>query len=287
MAAPQVSWVLGLSRPPCPQLRPFVRTVWATQAGPLPPSNAPSWRFERVLPTGLMHLVFRWSAQPLVVRYDAENNHPIELGHSLIGGARDTSYLRQLDPRSHSVGALLFAGTSTLLFGVRAGELAERHTNLDSLWSLTEVAELRERMEAAHDAEARVAVLERALLARLPRVHGLHPAVAEALVRLSRSEPVSAVVERTGYSHRALISLFRDAVGLSPKAFSRIARFQRAIERLNSDARPSLVEVATNAGYADQAHFTREFTRITRMRPSVYRRANPEQCNHVPVGISR
>jgi AraC-like DNA-binding protein len=230
-----------------------------------------------------MHLVFRWSEQPLVVRYDAENKNPIQLSDSLIGGARENSYLRQLSERSHSVGALLLPGTATLLFGVRADELSERHTALEDLWSKREVAELRERLAEADDAEARVHILEVALLRRLPQVHGLHPAVAEALSKLARRAPVKSVVEESGYSHRRLLSLFRDAVGLSPKVFARLTRLQRALEHISCGTCPSLAEVAVHAGYADQSHFTREFRRIAGVSPRYYRITCSGGSNHVPV----
>jgi transcriptional regulator GlxA family with amidase domain len=55
---------------------------------------------------------------------------------------------------------------------------------------------------------------------------------------------------------------------------------------MNNAARPSLVSVALAGGYADQAHFTREFTRITGVNPSYYRRVAPQRSNHVPVFAS-
>jgi AraC-like DNA-binding protein len=233
-----------------------------------------------------MHLVFRWSDHPLFVCYDARHESALALGESLVGGAREQSYVRKITGPSSSVGALLLPGTASLLFGVPASETAERHTALEDLWSAAEVAELRERFEASPTCEARVQILEASLLSRLPRVRALHPAVAEALARLARAEPIANVVEHCGYSHRTLATLFHRAVGLTPKVFLRVTRLQRAIAQMNNVARPRLASVAQDAGYADQAHFTREFTRITGVNPSYYLRVAPKRSNHVPLVAS-
>lgn len=278
-----VSSVPGLSRLACPPLRAFVHTVWYAESEPIPAHAAQGWVFERVLPTGLMHLVFRWSDRPLFVRYDVENKNLIRLSDSLVGGARASSYFRQFGGPSHSVGALLCPGTSRTLFGMPADELANRHIPLEVLWTTAEVAELREQMEEAEPAEPRIRILEAALVRRMSQVRGLHPAVADAVTRLTRAQTVSQVVEASGYSHRRLISLFSDAVGLTPKVFSRVARLQRALVQLNADLRPSLAEAALRAGYADQAHLTREFGRIARVSPAYYRRVCPISSNHVPL----
>ncbi len=88
----------------------------------------------------------------------------------------------------------------------------------------------------------------------------------------------------TGYSHRRFIELFRRAIGLSPKLYCRVLRFQSALERLAGRATHSLADLALAAGYSDQAHFNREFREFTGMPPSEYREAAPERAYHVPVG---
>jgi len=58
-------------------------------------------------------------------------------------------------------------------------------------------------------------------------VRGVHPAIAAALTRLRDGEDVAAAVEASGYSHRGLVALFRHAIGLSPKLWSRVAALPR------------------------------------------------------------
>ncbi|HMV70392.1 MAG TPA: helix-turn-helix domain-containing protein, partial [Myxococcota bacterium] len=65
-------------------------------------------------------------------------------------------------------------------------------------------------------------------------------------------------------------------VGLSPKVIARITRFQAALRSLMRDPGVSLADVALEAGYFDQAHFIRDFRRMTGGVPRGYRGYYPE-----------
>jgi AraC-like DNA-binding protein len=95
---------------------------------------------------------------------------------------------------------------------------------------------------------------------------------------------VGAAVAATGYSHRRVIVLFREAVGLAPKAFCRVRRFHRMLEMFRARPATPWAELALAAGYADQAHFSREFHGFASLTPAAYRRAAPAGGRHVPLG---
>jgi AraC-like DNA-binding protein len=262
---------VSISRAPSPALRPFVKTLWARQglAAPTP--------HEHVLPNGMMHVVLRLSPEPIVI---FDGGSPRDLGHSVIGGARSTYYLKDVSAPSTAVGAQLHPGAASLLFGMPADELAERHTALEDVWG-AEARRLRDYIGEACTLEARLDRFEAALAARLPRVRGVHPAIADALARVA-STPIAELVGQSGMSHRSFIALFRATVGLAPKTFARIVRFQRAAARLATE-RVSLADTAFDAGYADQAHLTREFGEIAGVSPARYRALEVTDTNHVPI----
>ncbi|XXX75811.1 helix-turn-helix domain-containing protein [Sorangium sp. So ce134] len=81
---------------------------------------------------------------------------------------------------------------------------------------------------------------------------------------------VGALAGRLGLSVRQLERQFKSAAGLSPKALARLIRFSRATERLELDPDASLTALAFELGYADQAHFIREFRAFTGMSPGRY-----------------
>jgi AraC-like DNA-binding protein len=163
-----------------------------------------------------------------------------------------------------------------------ADELAERHTLLEDLWGQSANSARGQLLEAGTP-ERRMDVLVSLLAARLPAVRGLHPAVAQALEQFWTTTDVRRVVKASGYSHRQFIVLFRRAVGLTPKLYCRILRFQQALRQTAADPLASWVDLAIGAGYSDQPHFTREFREFAGLTPEQYRKVSPSLTHHIPV----
>ena len=248
--------------------------MWAVDS-----SSASATAIERVLPTGCMHVVVRLTDEPLTLFARDDGADARTIAGSVIGGARSTSYVRAVPRITRSVGVQLAPAGGALL-GLPAGELAEAHTRLDDVWG-REAARLRERLADAETPTAQLDTLESWLLARLPRVRGVHPMVVDAVDCFGGGARVGDVVERSGYSHRTFLTVFRQAVGLAPKTFCRVLRVQRAIGALGRG--DSLAGAAADAGYADQAHLARDFAAIAGVAPGRYLALSPEASNHVPI----
>ena len=77
---------------------------------------------------------------------------------------------------------------------------------------------------------------------------------------------VAQLCEAFGLQERALQRLVSRRLGLTPKWLISRRRLQEAAERLRRDALP-MSDVAALLGYADQAHFTRDFSRVTGTTP--------------------
>lgn len=235
-----------------------------------------------MLPTGASHVVFRVDDVPLRL-YDGAKDEGRLVGCAVVGGARSRFYVRDASRPASSVGAQLHPGAGSLLLGVPGEELAERHVALANLWGGA-AEESRARIAEAGSLEAQLDVFESILAERLPRVRRMHPAVAGALARLvdEPGEEVGALVAHSGFSHRRFIALFRDTVGLTPKRFARVLRFQSALAAFAA-GRVAAIEVALSAGYSDQAHFHREFVEFAGVTPGLYRAVAPASPNHVPL----
>lgn len=109
---------------------------------------------------------------------------------------------------------------------------------------------------------------------------GLAPAdVVERLVALAAERPGDVLVQRVaaglergervdvGLSARQLRRRFHAAVGYGPKTLERVLRFRRAVDAIDG-GRTDLAGIALDAGYADQAHLTRECTRLAGLPPA-------------------
>jgi AraC-like DNA-binding protein len=266
-----------LQREPPPALRPFIGTLWAGEAI----AGGPVFR-ERVLPTGHMHLVFRSSAHGLRILDDPRERCSSNFGPAIVGGVRAGAYLREALPGGASVGAELRAGACMALLGLPADVLAEQHTPLADLWG-AEAMHACDRIFSARGASAQLDAFVEILAARLPRGHGLHPAVAAALARSGESRDVHAMVAASGYSHRHFIAVFERETGLTPKRFCRVQRFRKLLA--DAAAHPALpwTDLALAHGYSDQPHFNREFRVLAGITPGEYRRAAPRYPHHVPL----
>jgi AraC-like DNA-binding protein len=267
-----------LKRVPRPALRLFIEVLWATDETAA--RGAVAARREHVLPTGRMHLAIRLSGEQLRIFDSAGDMMGRLAGEAVVGGARDSFYIRDVSQPLCSVGAQLRPGAAYALFGVPADELGGRHTRLEDLWGQP-VASMRDRLADIRLLDQRLDAFEAMLAARLPKVSGLHPAVARALERFVVIPNVHEAVKESGYSHRTFISLFQRAVGLTPKLYCRVLRFQRALRRAGSD---SWLDVALAAGYSDQAHFNREFREFAGVTPTEYRQIAPPSPHHLLVG---
>lgn len=264
-----------------PALRNLVETLWVSSADKSARRLSSPPR-EWVLPTGRMHLVLRFSEAPLRLYRDLDDETGWLAGDSIVGGARDSAYLRDISLPSSSVGVKLRPGAAPLLFGVPADALAGRHTQLEDLFGGS-AGLLREELEEPKSPEGKLARFEAFLASRVRADERLTLFLEDALTRLDGHATIRAAIEDSGYSHRHFITLFRRAVGLSPKCYLRILRFQRALERMRGKA--PLAQVALASGFSDQAHFTREFREISGMSPSAYRALAPKSPNHVEVNF--
>jgi len=270
-----------LRRTPTRALAPFVESLWYFDDTADGASRAVR---ERALPTGSTNLVFRLSSEPVRVFEGVDDEVGNTFGHAVISGARESYYVRDTSRPSSSVGAHFRPGGAAALLGVPGEELAGRHTALADLWGRS-ATDTRERMLEERSPAARIARLEELLLARLPESAPLHPAVDHALARLGARGACSieALAADAGMSHRRLIELFRNAVGLTPKVYARIRRFQAALERSTRGRPAGWTEVALACGFYDQSHLTREFVALAGMTPGAYAPLSADRPNHVPV----
>ncbi len=129
-------------------------------------------------------------------------------------------------------------------------------------------------------------MLEVELLARLAERRTRHPAVGYALSEFRRgphASRVSRVSGAIGLSQRRFIQVFRQEVGLTPKLFCRVRRFQRVLSRIYRHEDIEWADVAVGCGYFDQAHFIHDFRAFSGINPTAYLAAGGRHRNHVPI----
>ena len=89
--------------------------------------------------------------------------------------------------------------------------------------------------------------------------------------------------EHIGYSQKHFINLFTGQVGVSPKQYLKIMRFQKAIRTIENPAPIQWSQIALESGYYDQAHFINDFKYFSGFTPNEYLRRRTALLNYVPV----
>lgn len=144
--------------------------------------------------------------------------------------------------------------------GVTGAAIAGQSVALEDLLPAWSVRQLSERVVDSQSAAERVALLEEFLLG-LPYSHDRLIARAMELLAAGGEEATVAQAARAlGLSERQLERRFLQRVGVSPKRYATLARFERAVELARGAT--SLTHAALDAGYYDQSHFIRDFTRF-------------------------
>jgi AraC-like DNA-binding protein len=248
-------------RPPVGALAGHAACVWvqslATGAEPLP---------HRTVPNG-------------TVEIHARLGSPVQ-----VTGPRLRAGVTDLAPGTTIVGVRLRPGVASTVLPVPAAELAGRQVDLADLWGHAGTM-LGEQLAGAGSAAAAVALLQASVLARLPAAREPDPLVREAVRRLGpwQAGGVSEVAATLGVSTRHLRRRCLHSVGYGPNTIRRILRFQGFLALAGTGG---LARLAAEAGYADQAHLTRDCGQLTGLPPARFLAERARICgpthDHTP-----
>lgn len=160
-------------------------------------------------------------------------------------------------------------GAAPALLGVPASALRDQRVDLAELWGPAEAGRLAERLWAAPDPAA---ALEGAFAGRLGRAGPLEPLARHLVAALGRRPGrLRTLAAELGLSERQLRRRCEAAFGYGPKTLDRVLRFRRFLA-LAGAGPASLADLALAAGYADQAHLSRECRRLGGATPAALHR---------------
>lgn len=204
----------------------------------------------------------------LVVRFGPQAREGLDI-HAL--GIRQQAHRKLIRSGQRTVFAQLHLSSYQAVLGVPAAELTGRTVALQDLWGDIATRQLLDRLADTHDATAAAVVLERAIAERVataPPPHARVQLAQHATSRLQSADVDVATVARDfGLSERHFRRLFREVVGVSPKAFATLTRFHRALDAARADSGANWSDIAIAAGYYDQAHLIADFRTIAGTTP--------------------
>lgn len=190
----------------------------------------------------------------------------------IVGPHPDPLFVAKETAHCDIIGVRLQPGVIPHVLGVPAAKLTGQLIDLDLLWGRQAVERVRTQLSAECDPLKRLLLLreevERRAAGASVEAGEIHR-LCSALVEVPNAS-VRSVANRFQLSHRRVIEIFDAYIGLKPKAFQRVSRLRRTLERLAADRCLSWARIAHEAGYCDQAHFANEFRRLTGLTLSAY-----------------
>jgi AraC-like DNA-binding protein len=170
------------------------------------------------------------------------------------------------------IGVYFHAARAPSFTSVPAYELTDRVVPLPDLWG-DAASELSLQL-AEMDEAARIDCLESELLRRIEtRARASSsvnlPGLAASVVRSRGRVTMERLANEAGVSRQQLARLFRDRIGVSPKLYCRLARFQPGLAFAGSGKGVDWAQVALELGYADQSHMIAEFREFSGLTPQM------------------
>ena len=264
---------------PRPPLNQFIEMLWFHEG-----LNV-DYSLERVLPDGSMELLINLRDETRHV-FGPISRRPRETyRRSWLSGPHSEFIVIDSAPNASMIGVHLRPGGASAFFGWPLSELRNSVVELDTLWNC-EAQNLRDQLLEAPNPSAKLRILEDALLARWRGFASRHRAVLHGLECFTRepdSITVGKVITEVGLSWRRFIEIFTEQVGMTPKIFCRVRRFQRALNQIQRSRAVPWTDIATGCGYYDQAHFINDFRGFSGITPGDYAGGSPEYPNFVPI----
>lgn len=272
--------MLYLEHKPGPPLDRFVRILWYTRA-----ANSPSGR-ERVLPTGRTQVIVNLARDFLLDCTDCRPS--VQSAPAQIVGARSVYELIDASDMADLIGIVFEPGGFPPFVSDAADLFSNRNIDLEDVWGV-QARSVRHRLREIPAPHAKLRCLESFLLQAFSApLHQSRPArhcaVSYALRRFAHVPSMTTVADvarSTGWSERRFTQIFREQVGLTPKVWCRLQRFQRAVEQLHAGVDVPWSQLALNCGFYDQSHFANEFRAFSGVDISTYSARRTQWANHI------
>jgi AraC-like DNA-binding protein/transcriptional regulator with XRE-family HTH domain len=221
---------------------------------------------QKLLPDGSIQLVFAFDGSKKILRSAAHSTVTVTDGW-LVGIHRHP--VIYVPGQFESSITIRFApGGLYALTGLPADEIENTVISLEICDSAF-VPGLQERLLACTDTNSMFRVIDRYFSNRLSD-HGVKRSVVAYILK-NLNIPMSQLAEKTGYSHKHMIDIFKKQVGVAPKHFQRIKRFNYGLNDLLAMTRGvDWYDIIHRLGYHDQSHFIREFNKFTGVAPTAF-----------------
>ncbi|HYG19601.1 MAG TPA: helix-turn-helix transcriptional regulator [Ohtaekwangia sp.] len=245
-------------------LAQFVRFFWSLEAE----VNYCESFVHRALPDNCPELIFYCKGSLSISSPDGEEGRTFSSG--IFGQAKKFRQFRT--ERSFGLfGVYLYPYSLRMLFNLPADPLCNEKVDSETLFGF-EGKMLEERIISAVTQEHRVRIASDFFAKRIRSMRDHDTTFAcriQSVIENNDVHSISSFAHHCNLSRRQFERKFREFSGLSPKDFFSIMRFKKALNEIAQGSR-SLAQIAIDAGYYDQSHFTNEFKDFSGYTPKTF-----------------
>jgi AraC-like DNA-binding protein len=249
---------------PSPPLDAFIERLYYAN------STLPYER-EKVLPMPWLELKINFG--DAFQAYDAEGDQPFATcAESWVTGLWSESHIVDRPFEVQRIGVTFRLGGAYPFLGIPLSEFHNQIISLDAIWGSYAV-EIRERLYAAPTIQARFALFEQLLFARLREAPYWLKAVGYAIEQIARQHgalSIRALSDEMGMSQKHLIEQFKLMIGGTPKELARLYRFVHILRSIDLTQPVNWTRLAHESLFYDQSHFNRDFEAFTGHNPTDY-----------------
>lgn len=246
---------------PREDLRRILECYWIVE------DDDPAPLKQKIIPDGFTEIIFHFGDP---YRINLETRWSIQ-ARSLVAGQIKQHFYLENSGASSIMGIKLQPYSLTLLFDLDMHECTDRVLNLRTALN-GRMNALDQQLRSCKTESERIELLNQYFTEKLALIKPEQMPIEVAVARIFERKgmiTVSELSSELNASERTLEKSFRKYVGLSPKFFARIIRFNY-IFQLIKDKSPDWADIVYRAGYYDQSHFIRNFKAFTGEDPSSY-----------------
>ena len=241
---------------------------------------------DRFLPNGDVEILIDFHEGPQYI-YDNNSLEKIQAcRHVWMSGIRTEPITIPSGANAAMMVVVFKKGMAAPFFPFPMNEIRDSVVDADLVWG-SDFAEIRERMLETNNIDARFRMMENFLVSKFVSKMEVNPCVAFAVAEMNERPDAVSIArmnQQIGYSQKHFTDIFRKSVGVNPKSYLKIMRFQKAVRTIGNSREVDWGLVAEDCGFYDQAHFINDFKHFAGFTPEQYAKINTNYQNYIPVG---